>query len=750
MNTGAFGEGFPYTNFHDLNMDWIIKIAKDFLDQYTHIQQVIADGETSLQQLTDSGLEALQNKKDELEALLDEWYNTHSEDIALQLASALQDLNTWYNTHSEDISSQLASALQDLNTWYTTHEHYLDNILADNIASFNQAATQKGNETLASIPDDYTFLADKVSSAMVGENNILNILSNIKTVIPFSWEDGHIDTTTGEDIVRTPNQRTKGFTQIFGKTISVKSTNNNVVCYLYEYDKNFAFLEYHTTTTSEITPQNSNAYFVRVSTYSSTITQDLGSYITGSWINNNDLSKTIINKILQAIDIVNETISGTNGYSTNVYMPILSGRNYSIINNTSSSIVFNLIKDDGTFDIIETIATGVTFTYTPTTNYYGIRIYFAVDGSVQFISNDMGVYRSILNNNDNIEEIRKNIIDDGVANEYVILQNTNKVKLNIPNRIQFEIATTDGSVFESNTVTMYANDGSTVLNTWGLSQYSGNKREITNNSGNGSYVKLTNIPPVGIKITVFSKKKQPIKIRVMQYNIGKFNYGHSGGLSSDVQTKIANYKKFLGEYQPDICGLIEYTEYIDQAQNYNSDDTIFNDLYYTGEEDFDIEMAVKSNYGYRKFDNFYIRDNNNETAGSYVEYYADIHNKELIIVSGAILAGKPSSTRSEGFENLMTKYADTPNVIILIDTNVISAEEHALLVNTAITNGYKVANGGYFGTFDTYNLNSGLYHKIDNILVKGDMNIKNVIVPDVYSELSSDHYPVIADIEFYR
>ena len=44
MNTGAFGEGFPYSNFHDLNMDWIIKIAKDFLDQYTHIQQTIEEG----------------------------------------------------------------------------------------------------------------------------------------------------------------------------------------------------------------------------------------------------------------------------------------------------------------------------------------------------------------------------------------------------------------------------------------------------------------------------------------------------------------------------------------------------------------------------------------------------------------------------------------------------------------------------------------------------------------------------------
>lgn len=35
MNAGAFGENFPYTNFHDLNLDWIIKemkALKDFND----------------------------------------------------------------------------------------------------------------------------------------------------------------------------------------------------------------------------------------------------------------------------------------------------------------------------------------------------------------------------------------------------------------------------------------------------------------------------------------------------------------------------------------------------------------------------------------------------------------------------------------------------------------------------------------------------------------------------------------------
>ena len=85
-----------------------------------------------------------------------------------------------------------------------------------------------------------------------------------------------------------------------------------------------------------------------------------------------------------------------------------------------------------------------------------------------------------------------------------------------------------------------------------------------------------------------------------------------------------------------------------------------------------------------------------------------------------------------------------------MDTNVISETEFNTLVNTATSYNYKVANGGYFGSFDTYNLTSTLYHKIDNIMIKGNMKLKNVIVPDVYGNLSSDHYPVIADIELYH
>lgn len=91
---GPFGNGFPYTNFHELNMDWIIKIAKDFLDQYTHIQDIISSGETSLQNTTAAGIEALQAEKTRLEGLLDAWYTEHSADIASELASALSDFQS--------------------------------------------------------------------------------------------------------------------------------------------------------------------------------------------------------------------------------------------------------------------------------------------------------------------------------------------------------------------------------------------------------------------------------------------------------------------------------------------------------------------------------------------------------------------------------------------------------------------------------------------------------------------------------
>lgn len=166
-------ENFPYTNFHELNLDWIAKIAKDFLEQYTQIQNTITQG-----------LEDLDNKAAALQALLDEWYKSHSEDIA----------------------NQLAQALSDLNDWYTTHENYLNETLQTNINRLEA----KGNEVIESIPSNYTELEKTVDKL---DRNITiydNILRGNYTNGQF-YSTGYGDTsnssylTTFDTIPLTPN-----------------------------------------------------------------------------------------------------------------------------------------------------------------------------------------------------------------------------------------------------------------------------------------------------------------------------------------------------------------------------------------------------------------------------------------------------------------------------------------------------------------------------------------------------------------
>lgn len=155
MNTGIFGEGFPYSNFHALNMDWIIKIAKDFLDQYTHIQEIIANGEESLQTLTAEGLQSLQDKATALETAL--------------------------------------------NDWYTVHQNYLDQTLTENVAEFIRLADIKAQETIASIPDDYTELSDHVdllNSDFLDEDTDGFIPLNATWIKGSLNADGSVNTST--------------------------------------------------------------------------------------------------------------------------------------------------------------------------------------------------------------------------------------------------------------------------------------------------------------------------------------------------------------------------------------------------------------------------------------------------------------------------------------------------------------------------------------------------------------------------
>ena len=200
----AMFENFPYTDMHNLNLDWIIKIAKDFLDQYTHIQELIEQGITDIGAKTDEGIENiteltetslsdLQAKYENLENLLQAWYNTHSNDIANQLTQALSDVATATATALNNINTTKNTALSDI---------------ADYV-----------NDVIASIPADYSAL-----SAMVQELNNKTVLSDY-TII----DNQYVNYTNGNFSVLNGTTRTnkislKGYS---GITVVINGWGDN-------------------------------------------------------------------------------------------------------------------------------------------------------------------------------------------------------------------------------------------------------------------------------------------------------------------------------------------------------------------------------------------------------------------------------------------------------------------------------------------------------------------------------------------
>lgn len=240
-------------------------------------------------------------------------------------------------------------------------------------------------------------------------------------------------------------------------------------------------------------------------------------------------------------------------------------------------------------------------------------------------------------------------------------------------------------------------------------------------------------------------------IRVIGYNIGKFNWGQDGGLSTNVDEKIANYKRFFGEVNPDVMLFAELSEYIDSGETYETDSTLTDPLF-SKKADFH-ECAVRTNLiSTSKIDSDggkYLRDNNSDYSGSVSRVSCMINNKKTIFAGGFLRVLSSASSRAEAFQNFLTEISDYEYAVLYLDTNVGDETERANIYNIATNAGYTVANGGYFGTVDTL-VPTSAYKKIDNIFVKGNIKIKNFYAAsDEYDNLSSDHIPIIADLTLY-
>lgn len=111
-------ERFPYSNFHDLNLDWIIEQVKQWSIEWSEVKRAYDEFEGDLSEIFDK-LEQLTNKDLELETKISGLSSRiDTMDATLeQLQTALQVYQTLNDTRVSNIDTRVA-VLEDTANWY--------------------------------------------------------------------------------------------------------------------------------------------------------------------------------------------------------------------------------------------------------------------------------------------------------------------------------------------------------------------------------------------------------------------------------------------------------------------------------------------------------------------------------------------------------------------------------------------------------------------------------------------------------
>ena len=742
---GPFGNMMPYSNFHGMNLDWVIQIAKDFLDQYTHIQETI-----------DEGLDELDAKATALQALLQEWYDTHSEDIA----------------------DQLAQALSDLNDWYTAHEGYLNDILAANVQSFQEQAIDIVNETIESIPEDYTALSNKVT---VLEKQLGTTTENLLQLLPTASYTNHAVsivnnydggfTLSGTATANGATIITPEITLPAGTYKAGYFSNSPVNLQIRKYvDHADAGSVIQTTSSSEFTlAETTNVvarlYVANGTTYSATVYPAL--MLSSNW---DSFVANYVAKDTVARQGVNElkahyfsipavpNNSDLDDLKTPGLYRIMSTYTYTHLPTelSGSNAIIQVMKMPDTQYTVQNISSyGFAIPYVVVARMFSGSPGQWTSWAVQLDASDLEYGKIIPTETDFDDLTEKQIyravsgytyehIPDGFKGNYTV-----EVIPFTPNYILQRAMNYGNKALQI----------ATRIKSGSPSTWSDWNNQLNINEINASI----SINP-SYTVESFTRKSYSsqgantgLNLKVVSYNVANYNNDTSRYLPDD---KLINLKKFFMNYNPDFIMMQEDTQYIDGSSQ-EATPYVFNPVW----------PYVAGTGGPT------IRSKINSTESETLRYangralrYAlfEIEDKTLLIVSthpSPVSDPDGISKRAAQYTELFNwlthqvsmetyaggTYVECPtytHAIIGMDANSAYDDDKDNLETAATANGFVLANGGPLGWCVTHPENRTYPDlALDNIIVSDNIIINNFATYlNQFKELYSDHVPISAGL----
>lgn len=210
---------YPYTNFHDLNMDWILKTLKSIDADITTLNEWKAEREIRDQWLDDS-IEDLNTKYEALVAL----YNTFVDEV-----------NARFDELSEEITNQVDALEESVNARVTALEAQINQQLASLAAELRAEVATFKNEVNALL----TVYNSRIVSIEEGLVRVENMIPNMMNIIdPYTGQESTIVNVIYEIVNRT---KQNALTATAYDTAALTATAYDALnLSAYEYDFNGA------------------------------------------------------------------------------------------------------------------------------------------------------------------------------------------------------------------------------------------------------------------------------------------------------------------------------------------------------------------------------------------------------------------------------------------------------------------------------------------------------------------------------
>lgn len=281
------------------------------------------------------------------------------------------------------------------------------------------------------------------------------------------------------------------------------------------------------------------------------------------------------------------------------------------------------------------------------------------------------------------------------------------------------------------------------------SDFVGLKLQIEHGSIKTAYVEpITAVDVVARAGITGLSTKSVQKISVMQFNVGHYAYGVAEAYSGpDAEEVLLRWKKWFNENACDIANINEYYRYFTLDQTISARTTLFDPIFKYCYNN--LVTSLFSRYELLGQTWGYLGASDPSSQRYYVKAYVKINGVQLCLVGchlSPAIADAPAK-RAVQIADLLTLVENDTNVIIFGDFNVKTTDEYAPFISA----GYKMANGGYIGYFNTdYTQDPAVVKPLDNIIVSPNIYISNIKVHgDDYSQLTSDHYAVTCDLTIY-